>query len=287
MDKGKNIARVVTIFWLITILLCGNSAIASGVEVGKARGILNVDGFKIDLKWAYAIKALDTFDPNKKVTVIALIDSPIDEKPFPNKIQLMFKGRRGEMKGVMAEVDTGGKLTGIEIYSGENSSQFSGSVPFNLESLSIDEKQVGGKLTSLPEEAKTTLDVVFLALIAETDKCIERFSVDEETWEKLPMGGGKPGKAFMIFDQAYRKGDVNAVKAGLCPAWANDITPDTFKKRSSMRAQDIKITGGFLKGDKAMLTGEGMSPITEEKASITVWMSKMDSGWKVVRQRDR
>ncbi len=69
--------------------------------------------------------------------MIALTDSPIEQDPLPNKIQLMFKGRRGEMKGVMAEVDADGKLTGIELFNGDTVSQFSGSVPFNLESLTL------------------------------------------------------------------------------------------------------------------------------------------------------
>ncbi len=287
MNTRKRFAGVITVSFLIAILLAGGSAYASGVEAGRAKGALSVESIEIALQWAYAIKALDTFDPNKKVTVIVLTDSPIKEKPFPNKRQLMFMGQRGEMKGIMAEVGADGKLEAMMLFNGKTTSQFSGSLPFNLESLSIDEKQVGGKLSAKPEQAKEKLDVVFSALMAETDKCMERFSVDKETWEKLPEGGGEPGKAFMIFDQAYRKGDVDAVKAGFCPALAKDITPDTFKKGLSMRAKSIKILGGFLKGDKVMLTGEGISPLSEEKTEVSVWMSKMDSGWKVVAQRDR
>ncbi len=287
MNTRKRIADVITVSVLIAILSAGSTAYASGVEAGRARGTLSVDSIEISLQRAYAIKALDTFDSNKKVTVIVLTDSPIKEKPFPNKRQLMIKGHQGKMKGVMAEVDADGKLNSLMLFNGKTTSQFSGNMPFSLEALSIDEKRVGGKLAAKPDQAKEKLDVVFSALMAETDRCMERFSVDEETWEKLPEGGGEPGRAFMKFDQAFRKGDVNAVKAGFCPALAKDITPDTFKKGLSMRAKNIKIIGGFLKGDKAMLTGEGISPLSEEKTEVSVWMSKTDSGWKVVAQRDR
>ena len=67
---------------------------------------------------------------------------------------------------------------------------------------------------------------------------------------------------------------------------AKDITPDEFDE-PSMRTKNIKITGGFIKGDKAQLVGEGFSPITETNAKVFVYMAKTMDGWKVARQREQ
>jgi len=262
-----------------------NALLANDLDVGKAKGTMTAEGIEINLQWAYAIYLSDISESNKKAVVIVLTESPLNERPFPNKMQLMFEGLQGKFKGVVAEINGQDKIISMNLANGKTMSQFSETVAFNLEVLVREKLQVNGKIVSVTGRTKDRIAVEFKAKVVETDKCIEMFRVDEKSWQKIPKGGGEPGRAFSLFLEGYDQHDVGIVKAGLCPAFAKHINSETFKN-ADMRAQNITITGGFVNGNKAMLTGAGKSPVTGNKVNISVWMSKEETGWKVVRQRE-
>ena len=77
-----------------------------------------------------------------------------------------------------------------------------------------------------------------------------------QTGQKLPPGGGDPGKAYLAFQTAIQKKDLAAIKK-LKPADAPDIPDEQLKGMLEMMAamtpKDVKIAEGYVKGDVAVL----------------------------------
>ncbi len=105
----------------------------------------------------------------------------------------------------------------------------------------------------------------------------------------LPAGAGEPGKALTAFLAARDKKDWPALKAALSPAATerfvksyNDdkenLTDMVDRLNFWIPAKDVKITGGQLMGDAAIIDVEG-TMASGVKALSVVRMVKAGSSW--------
>jgi hypothetical protein len=105
----------------------------------------------------------------------------------------------------------------------------------------------------------------------------------------LPAGGGDPGKALTAFNAARDKKDWAALKAALSPSATQRFVKSYNDDKENLTdtldtlnfwlpAKDVKITGGMLMGDKAILDVEG-TLASGVKALSLVRLVRTASGW--------
>jgi hypothetical protein len=105
----------------------------------------------------------------------------------------------------------------------------------------------------------------------------------------LPAGGGEPGKALLGFVAARQKKDWPSLKAALSPSATERFVRSYNDDKENLSdllgtldfwlpAKDVKITGGTLAGETAVLDVEGVLA-SGVKALTLVRLIKRPSGW--------
>ncbi len=123
-----------------------------------------------------------------------------------------------------------------------------------------------------------TVDVTFSAPVAKAP-----------AGTALQAGGGDPGKALLGFLAARQKKDWPSLKAALSPAASERFVKSYNDDKENLAdvlgtlsfwlpAKDVKITGGKLTGDVAVLDVEGVLA-SGVKALTLVRLIKQPSGW--------
>ncbi len=103
-------------------------------------------------------------------------------------------------------------------------------------------------------------------------------SVAKRAGTALPANGGEPGKAALAHFGAIEKGDFNALKAGAHPdkrkmmeaSEKSGEAKEMFEFMRKMMPTKVKILGGTVDGDNAMLDFEGMEGKSKVKGTVEV-----------------
>jgi hypothetical protein len=111
--------------------------------------------------------------------------------------------------------------------------------------------------------------------------------LDPKTAERLPPGGGEPGKTYVAMVQAIHKGDLDAVQKTL--AGGQPVTPEMARQMKemlpmlqAMTPKDVEVLGGLSGGDKAVLDVEAVAMGAKQKG--TVEMTRSGGAWRQVKE---
>lgn len=171
---------------------------------------------------------------------------------------------------------------------GEDSLQMSGMThsDFTLDSQSKDRIQ-GAIRTKGSEQFlkhKYQTDLRFNASIRQAKR--DEPLPDGRSGQKLPAGGGEPGKAYFAFQDAVRRKDLAAIRK-LKPADVPDMPDDDLKKAlelmAAMSPTKVTITEAYINGDTAALYLTGFQG--GEKQYGTVRMNKSGGVWRATQEK--
>jgi hypothetical protein len=108
---------------------------------------------------------------------------------------------------------------------------------------------------------------------------------DAKTGEALPQDGGEPGEAYRAYLKAIRDKDIAALRK-MAPAPEPEMSDSELRQGVELMAalspSDLKITRGYVKGDRAVLYLEGT--FEGEKQFGTVELVKKGPDWMLEKE---
>jgi hypothetical protein len=103
----------------------------------------------------------------------------------------------------------------------------------------------------------------------------------------LPADGGEPGKVYMEYIKVFEKGDMQGLKKFVTEDRAKALDDpemkEMFPMMQSMQPKEIKITGGMMNTNDAILNVTGKNA-DGSKADGTVHMVLKDKEWKIEKE---
>ena len=229
---------------------------------------------------------LDSGDPGKPLTIVAMTDFKIDRADVLAAIDpassLVQQAGNGPGNVVFVRLPTPGKC-GIAGYLGKNASQFDMGDNFAARSTAGAAGRVAGNC------ATTTPGKIF------DDAYDFNLSYDAPITDipkpvRLPAGGGEPGAAYSALVKALQtqswdvaSAHVEAASIGLGkPKTAADMK-EWFHSIGLNYPKQAAISGGQMKGDRALLEFTGKDR-EDKKIKGVVAMKKADGKWRVLDQ---
>lgn len=253
---------------------------------GTASGTFSIDGKAIELHFAYAMAQANPFDEKKTDTAILLTDRPLPEAAFSGVKDLEAAGRLEPRNSVLFVLDETGQAMREVVHHdvlGDMSLQMSGMThaEITLKPRAGDRIE-GSARTKGPEDFlkhKYEVKAQFTALVRQARR--DAPPPDAKTGQKLPSGGGEPGKAYLALQEAIRKKDLAAIRKAK-PADAPDMSDEDLRKgleiMAAMTPAKISIDDGYVAGDAAVLYVSGV--LEGEKQYGTVKLAKVGGAWR-------
>jgi hypothetical protein len=264
---------------------------ASGEVPGTAEGSFSIDGKAVTLSHAYAMSQPDKFDEKKTNTAILLSEKPLSAGAL-DKLTDLENAQRGDRRNSVLFVldETGSAVREVIRHEslGDVSLQRSGTTLAEVSAAAGPEGRVQGSAkTKEPEDFldhKYQIDVGFDAPVHAAMK--EPPLPDAKTGEKLPPGGGDPGREYLAFHEAVQKKDLEAVRKWK-PADMPDVSDEELKQglelMAAMSPAEIKVDDGYVAGDSAVLYVSGT--VEGEKQYGTVRMARSEGAWRLTKQK--
>lgn len=256
----------------------------TGLAVDKATGKLVIDGKVTRLNFVYARAIYDFFDEKNNKVKITFTGSAVPQETLGKLFEIKKAGNpyvieieigKGQDSGLDASIWPLDKL----------SSEFDPIVAqhiFRLETeiVKSDERAIEGRIYTLkPQEWSDRtyeLDISFNASIKEGSNA----PVTAKNGKPLPIDGGDPARMFLKYMKAYSEAKTleelrQVDKEAHIARAAQEINPeddprfDTPEKKKEVREKifelektfsvtdDLKITGGFIRDDRATLAFTG------------------------------
>ena len=254
---------------------------------GTASGTFAIDGKAVTLRYAYAMMQPNTFDEKKSDTVILLTDKPIPEGAFEKLKDLEDVDRGQKRNSVLFKLDESGNAIREVIHHeslGDASLQMSGMTHADLKASVRTKDRVEGSAQTKGEEEflhhKYQVNARFSAPIRQARP--EEPLPNAKTGQKLPAGGGEPGKAYFALHNAIQKRDLAAVRK-MKPADMPDMPDEDLKKGLELMAMmtpaKVTIDDGYVKGDAAVLYVSGTQE--GQKQYATIRLTRSAGAWRV------
>ena len=252
---------------------------------GSASGTFSIDGKTVELRYAYAMAQPNTFDEKKTDTAILLTDKEVPESAFAGLKDLESAGRGQTRNSVLFVLGEDGQARREVIHHaalGESNLQISGMTHSDVKITARTVDRIEGSAqTSGAEDFlkhKYQLKAQFQAVIRQAHR--DPPPPNAKTGQKLPPGGGEPGKAYLALQDAIRKQDIAAIKK-MKPADMPDMSDEDLKKglalMAAMTPEKISIDEGYVAGDAAVLYVSGL--LEKEKQYGTVNLKKVGGAW--------
>jgi hypothetical protein len=262
---------------------------------GAALGTLTIDGKKIKLTHAAARTKPNSFD-EKKTDVFLLLTNKAVEKEMLTDSQKLFAALDGGLRGIQLTIDADEKPYHMQLLHPEAPVQLTGSGFWNFDATDYSAKHVTARFFTTEtqdfmDKHKYAYDVTF-AVPVQAIKAADEITVDASSGTKLPAGGGEPGKAYVAFDKAIRSGNLvelkkQASKDRPLPELSAEETKQMLEMLKLMRPAKMKVTGGYVAGDRATLSVEGIDNDSKAKVTGTIEMALEDGLWKIVAEKWR
>ena len=104
----------------------------------------------------------------------------------------------------------------------------------------------------------------------------------------LPPGGGEPGRAWLLYDAAFRQADAGKVLDLSSAAAATAFDRNLFSMTKAFRPRNVEIMSGAISGDTATLEVRGVALRAGSQTPVvrtgTVTLVKEHGTWKVDRE---
>lgn len=291
-NRGKSrggLLFFVTGFIGLTLIIGLVSEVRAGeMKPGTASGSMSVDGTGMKLNYAYAMAQPNSFDKEKTDIAILISEKPVPDERFKDVEDLrdvavrqhgwLYFEINDEQKPI-TEVADHPSLEGTQL-------QMSGMTRSDFLQKEFTKERIAGSLkTKNADEIlghTYEVDITFSAPILQAK--IPEPLPDEKTGKALPPDGGDPGKTYLNFVRAVQKKDLKTVKK-FAPSpeegidYNDEELKDMIEFMAELTPKDLKITKGFVKGDRAVLYVTGT--LEGEKQYGTVEMIKKEGSWRV------
>ena len=286
----------------------------TNLEAGRASGKIIVNGKALKVNHVYATREVDMFDDKQTSTVLLFTDKPLPENLLDASSTKRLKqtGNNHELEFTLDDKPAAAGTTTFRSFQLVRLDEMSSAAlifSYETDIVRADGQSIEGRLYTMKAEqiGKETyeLDLAFNAAIKESPNA----PITSSNGTALPAGGGSPGKAYLERMNALRQAktleEVAAViknmragegdPADLIAAYEDLIEKnpklDTPAKKQEARQaliemlrgpaamEGLKITGGFVAGDKATLWIAG----TQERQAVEgrVNMRLEQGQWKI------
>jgi len=293
---GSSIGCVCTIVAMTVIIafgVCQSSTAEAQSSAGRASGMLTINGKGIPLKYSYAMAQPNTFDATKNDIAILLTEKPLAEEALSG-IGDLRDATRQQQGWAYFKINSAGKpiyelIDHPATKEGKYGQiQMSGFTHASFVPGRIGKDRVEGSFTTLkPEDFmsyKYEIKAEFSAplLMARLPEPLP----DAKTGKALPADGGEPGKVYRAHRKAIKDKDITAFRRTAPDAQAKDISDSDLEKMldflNTMSPGALKITRGYVKGDRAVLYVEGV--LEGEKRYGTVELAAKGKTWYIVKE---
>jgi hypothetical protein len=261
-------------------------AIVSGLALADGSGTLYNDGKAIALKNAYAYRMPDPFDKAKQITRVVFADKPIDAaalKGASDRDDAIDTQLRGATR-VDLNIESDGSVQNVNTHIGDTSGSQSGSGWYTLTLKTNDAKRVEGRFVTNDEADKKSGHYYDLAFALDLPGA-------PDLGAALPANGGDPGKAYIGYLAALKKGDIDALAKTMTKARSDELL-------AHRNDADFKMMFGFIQGqalrspkyikgnskdDNATLEYNGKDGDNNDVTS-TVSMVREGGAWKMEKE---
>ncbi len=293
---GSSIGCVCVIVAMTVIIAFGvwqSSTAEAQSSAGTASGMLTINGKGIPLKYSYAMAQPNTFDATKNDIAILLTEKPLAEEALSG-IGDLRDATRQQQGWAYFKINSAGKpiyelIDHPVTKEGKYGQiQMSGFTHASFTPGRIGKDRVEGSFTTLkPEDFMTykyEIKAEFSAplLMAKLPEPLP----DAKTGKALPADGGEPGKVYRAHRKAIKDKDIRAFRRTAPDAQAKDMSDSDLEKMldflNTMSPGALKITRGYVKGDRAVLYVEGV--LEGEKQYGTVELAAKGKTWYIVRE---
>jgi hypothetical protein len=262
-------------------------ALAAG---GKVDGSLTANGKTVALKHAYAQTKKDPFDKKKSVIEVIVTDQELSPAAASDEFELMRAQDKQQLSGFTATIDADKAVISATVFSPafKKMKQFSGVGMQKANLTAMTGERIAGSITmAKPDdffEEKYQYNATFDLPVG---KPAGPPAPPVLKGTPLPAGGGEPGKAYMAYLKLLAGGDMKAFLGAVAAARAKEASSDPdFKKMFplilAMQPKGIKVTGGAIDGNKAILLATGKDDAQVSHGTIT--MVKEGGAWKVEKE---
>lgn len=264
------------------LLLAATAVLASTVAAaGTASGKFTLDGEDYSISAVLAKTEQNPIDEAKKDIVVLLTDNVVTLDQF-NMNTLYQMSMAGKVHGVVVTFNDERQCTRMVILG---VTQRSGNHVCDFTSTQLDTARIAGRASVRPQESFGHQYEFSAQFESPVMDAVEK-PVNEVTGNQLPAGGGEPGKAYLEYDRAIQTGNIGALKKFAPSDEAADQLDTAEAKKMiemmrGMRARDLKVTKGFISGDRATLIVEGKDSASGDVVTATVSMIKSGNRWKV------
>ena len=93
----------------------------------------------------------------------------------------------------------------------------------------------------------------------------------------LPRGGGEPGRVYLAYADAVRKGNIDAVSKLLA-------SPPIMPFLQAIQRSNPEVVSGVVKGDNAVLKIKGIPKEPGASAIGVIMLTKVNGVWKIVTE---
>jgi hypothetical protein len=268
-------------------------AVRAQSSAGTASGTLTLNGNGIPLKYAYAMSQPNTFDVAKNDIAVLLTEKPLPDGALKG-IKDLRDAARNHPGYAYFKINSEGKpiyelidhpVTREGKYGQIQMSGFTRAV-FKPKSMGKDRIE-GSFATSKPEDFMTYKYEIKVEFSAQLLKAkLPEPLPSAKNGNRLPAGGGAPGKAYQAHRKAIRDKDVAALRRTAPGPETKDMSDSDLEKAidfmNTISPTMPKIARGYVKGDRAVLYCEGI--VDGEKQYGTVELAAKGKTWFVVHE---
>lgn len=249
-----------------------------------ARGTLVVDGQSVDITQVYAYTQPGFFDKKKQDVVVLLCDAPVPAPAVRDRFALKELADVGKLHCVQQIINAEKQVINYEVWHKRfGMPQGGGSTYHVFDAKTFDDKTIAGRArTTSPQKSFNDVtysyDITFSAAFEPLPS--------EKAGKKLPAGGGELGKAYLAHNRKILSMDIAEIRKAAPPGELDKTSDDELRKMLAlavaMTPKDVKITEGYVRGDRGLLYVTGM--FDKEKKYGTIEMARKDGEWVVVNQ---
>ena len=280
-----SVLRLAAAVSLAAFALASTAEAAAPAAAGTCSGSYSIDGKSVTLKFVYAMAQPNPFDEKKTDVAVLLTDKAVPDAELAGAKDLESVGRGSQRNSVLLVMDDTGTGRREVIHHeslGDMSLQISGMTHSDVKLGAHNADHVEGSADTKEAEDfmkhKYAIHAKFSAPVRQARR--DPPLPDAKSGQKLPKGGGEPGKAYLAFEDMIRRKDVAGIRK-LKPAGAPDMSDEDLKAglelMAAMTPEKITIDDGFVSGDLAVLYVSGTQG--GQKQYGTVRMTKSDGAW--------
>src|SRR5712692_1526113 len=273
----------------VALFLIASSAF--GLDSGRAKGSVLIEGSETAMLFAYGRhQAVGAPGPTHDLITILLTSSPLTPETLLNYGDMTEMIRLGRLATIRIETDDQLHALRTQICGRPCVTAPRGSVDVRPTLVSHD---VIEAVVSQPNVFKVSFRAVLgdenyapNPAAAHATPALPPPTPDLTSTEpekrlpggvSLPRGGGEPGRVYLAYADAVRKGNIDAVSR-------LSASPPIMPVLQAIQRSNPEVVSGVVKGDNAVLKIKGIPKEPGASPIGVVMLTKVSGGWKIVTE---